>query len=334
MNITKLPSGSYRIRHMVDGKTYSVTVKEKPSKTEAMKLITAKINKPIMSSNMTVEMACKAYIDAKANVLSPTTYKEYVGTAKRLPDSFKSMKIINVTSLDVQKVVNDYAARLSPKTVANYANFIFSVLKAQEIDIKFPKLPQRVKSTPYIPSVEDIQKVFKVIKGSEHEIAIILCCYGLRRSEVCALTLDDLDGNKLTINKAKVKDVNNQWVIKTTKTVDSTRTIIIPDELADRIREKGYIYKYIPGSICRALERAEKQAGVPTFPLHKLRHFFASYLFEKGYNSKQIQEMGGWRTDNVMRVVYLHAMNMDLAKRQMAYHIFDIVSFVFGSDDS
>ena len=318
MTIDKLPSGSYRIRHMVDGKTYSVTVKEKPSKTEAMKLITAKIERPVVHTSMTVEMACKAYIDAKANILSPTTLKEYTGTTRRLPEPFKSMKIMNVTSLDVQKVVNDYAAKLSPKTVANYANFIFSVLKAQDVNIKFPKLPQRIKSTPYIPSVEDIQKVFEQIKGSEHEIAITLCCFGLRRSEVCALTIDDLDGNKLTINKAKVKDVNNKWVIKTTKTTDSTRTVIIPDDLADKIREKGYIYKYIPGSICRALEKAEAKAGVPTFPLHKMRHFFASYLYSKGYNPKQIQEMGGWKTDNVMKNVYLHAMNMDVAKEKAA----------------
>jgi len=321
MNITKLPSGSYRIRHMVDGVSYSLTVKEKPSKTEAMRLITKKIDRPVTSTSMTVEMACNAYIDAKRNVLSPTTLKEYIGTAKRLPERFKVKRVVNVTSLDVQKVVNDYAARLSPKTVKNYANFIVSVLREQDANIKFPKLPQKEEKIPYIPSVEDVQKVFAQLKDSEHEIAITLCCYGLRRSEVCALTIDDLDGNKLTINKAKVKDVNNEWVIKLPKTPKSTRTIIIPDELADRIREKGYIYKYIPGSICRALHRAEKEAGVPTFPLHKLRHFFASYLYEKGYNSKQIQEMGGWRTDNVMKSVYLHAMNMDEAKEKAASDI-------------
>lgn len=325
MNITKLPSGSYRIRHMVDGKSYSVTVKEKPTKTEAMKLITAKINKPIISSNMTVEMACKAYIDAKANILSPTTYKEYTATARRLPDDFKSKRICNITSLDVQKIVNDYAARLSPKTVANYANFIFSVLKAQELDIRFPKLPQREKKMPYIPTEQDIQAVFEILNGSEHEIAVKLCCFGLRRSEVCALTVDDLDGNKLTINKAKVKDINNKWVIKTTKTVDSTRTIIIPDELADKIREKGYIYKYIPSSICRALERAEKQAGIPNFPLHKLRHFFASFLHNKGYTDKQIQEMGGWKSSNILVTIYQHAMEMDKAKEKAANDLSAII---------
>lgn len=321
MTIEKLPSGSYRIKQMSDGKIYSVTVKEKPSKVEAMKLITAKIDKAPTSSQMTVEMACNAYIDAKRNVLSPSTLKEYVGTVKRLPDDFKKKRVMNVTSLDVQKVVNDYAAKLSPKTVKNYASFIVSVLREQEVNIKFPKLPQREEKIPYIPSVEDIQKVFEKLENSEHEIAIKLCCFGLRRSEVCALSIDDLDGNKLTINKAKVKDVNNEWVIKLPKTPKSTRTIIIPDELADKIREKGYIYKYIPGSICRALQRAEKEAGVPTFSLHKLRHFYASYLFEKGYNSEQIREMGGWRTDNVMKTVYLHAMNMDDTKKKAASDI-------------
>lgn len=324
MTIEKLPSGSYRIKQMSNGKIYAVTVKEKPSKLEAMKLITAKIDNAPVSSQMTVEMACNAYIDAKRNVLSPTTLKEYTGTARRLPDDFKKKRVMNVTSLDVQKVVNDYAAKLCPKTVKNYANFIVSVLRAQDLNIKFPKLPQKEEKMPYIPSVEDVQKVFEQLKDSEHLIAITLCCYGLRRSEVCALTLDDLDGNKLTINKAKVKDVNNKWVIKLPKTPKSTRTIIIPDELADKIREKGYIYKYIPGSICRALEKAEKDAGVPIFPLHKLRHFYASYLFEKGYSSKQIQEMGGWKSDNVMKTVYLHAMNMDEAKEKAATDISSI----------
>lgn len=322
MNITKLPSGSYRIRHMVDGQTYSLTVKEKPSKTEAMKLITKMIDHPtVTSTSMTVEMACKAYIDAKANVLSPKTIKEYTRTAEALPDDFKKKRLTNITSLDVQKVINDYAARLSPKTVKNYANFIIPVLKAQDIDVKYPKLPQTVKKSPYIPTESDIQAVFSVLKGTEHEIIITLCCFGLRRSEACALTIDDLDGNTLTINKAMVKNKDNEWVIKTTKTTDSTRSIVIPSYLADMIREKGYIYKYNPENVYKALQRAQKKAGVHGFRLHDLRHFFASFLHSKGYTDKQIQEMGGWSGDGfsrIMKNVYQHAMDLDAAKQRAA----------------
>lgn len=315
----------WRIRQMVDGHTYTVSFDHKPSKVEAMRALSDHVTKAPAASDMTFRMACTAYIEAKANILSPSTIKEYLRTASGLPDPFCDKPVLAITYLDVQKVINDYAARLNPKTVANYAHFISAVLKAQGVELRQPQLPQRIKSTPYIPTVEDVQKVMEVLAGSEHEIIIILCCYGLRRSEACALSLADLDGNKLTINKAMVKDKDNHWVVKTTKTTDSTRTIIIPDALADKIRAKGYIYKYTPENVYKALQRAQDKAGVHRFQLHKLRHFFASFLHQKGYSDKQIQEMGGWRTSHILTTVYQHAMDMDRAKAKAADDIGSIL---------
>ena len=60
-----------------------------------------------------------------------------------------------------------------------------------------------------------------------------------------------------------------------------------------------------------------------------LRHFFASYMHEKGYTDKQIQEMGGWKTPYVLNTVYKHAMNMDDVKEEMAEQI-SIALRVFG----
>jgi hypothetical protein len=37
-----------------------------------------------------------------------------------------------------------------------------------------------------------------------------------------------------------------------------------------------------------------------------------------GYTDKQIQEAGGWKTDNIMKTVYQHAMDMETAKKNMA----------------
>lgn len=326
MNISK-QGNKWRIRQMHRGKSYSISLDHKPSHVEAMRLMSERISQaPAPTRDMTFRMACDAYLDAKANILSPSTLKEYTRTARALPDVFCDKHLADISYLDVQKVVNDYAANLKPKTVANYANFIMAVLKAQGISIKAPQLPQRIKSTPYIPTGDDIKKVLAALAGTEHEIPVMLCCYGLRRSEVCALTLADLDGCKLTINKAMVKDKNKQWVIKTTKTTDSTRTIIIPSDLADQIRAKGYIYKYNPENIYKALQRAQDRAGVPRFQLHKLRHFFASFLHDKGYSDKQIQEMGGWRTDNIMKSVYQHAIDLDTAKEKAAADLSNLLT--------
>lgn len=324
MTIDKLPSGSYRIRHMENGKRYTITVKHRPSQIEAMKLVMEKAGK--RASKLTLKTACDAYIEAKRNILSPTTLKEYTATVRRLPEDFKNTNLAEITSLQLQKEVNDFSKGHSPKTVANYAHFLSAVLKAHDISLKSPQLPQKVKKTPYIPTTKDVSAVLAVVKDTEHEIPISLACYGLRRSEICALTVDDLKGNNLTINKALVKGLDNEWVIKTTKTTESTRTIVIDDALADLIRERGHIYKYHPENLYKALQRAQDKAGVPRFHLHKLRHFFASYLHSKGYTDKQIQEMGGWKTDSVMKEIYQHAMDMDEAKQKAAHDISSLYS--------
>ena len=255
MTIDKLPSGSYRIRQMDNGKLYTITVKNKPTKTEAMALISKRITSTPYNALLTFQEACDAYIDSKYNVLSPTTRKEYIGVVRRLPDSLKEMRLSQINSLTVQKVVNDLSVDRSPKTVGNYAAFITAVLRSQDIVIRAPKLPQKEKKSPYIPTEEDVNAILSALEGTEFEIPIMLCCFGLRRSEVCALTIDDLNGCELSISKAKVKDEHKQWVIKSTKTTESTRVIFIPQDLADRIREQGYIYEGSPHTLQKVLPR-------------------------------------------------------------------------------
>lgn len=327
MTIEKLPSGSYRIKQMADGKVYRVTLDHKPTNAEALRILAKEIERNPKKSpaNMTFREVGEQYIDSKSNILSPSTVRVYLSYLKELPEEFSEKKVNQITSISVQKVVNDYAVGRSPKTVANMSAFIVSVLKSADIEVKRPQLPQKEKKPVHIPSEEDIAKVFALIKADgKYEIPLTLCALGMRRSEVCALTIDDLDGNTITINKALVQDQNKNWVVKTTKTTESTRTIIIPDYLADKIREQGYIFNGFPGMLRQSLIRFEKIAGVEHFSLHKLRHFFASYSHQKGYTDKQIQAAGGWRTDNVLRTVYQHAMDMENAKKGMATDITEL----------
>lgn len=326
----------YRISQMYEGKRYRVTVDHKPTNAEAMILISNVIGKqPTDNASLTLSEACEAYINAKSNVLSPTTIREYRRATRHIPDTLARKHLHQITFLDVQKFINDYSATRSPKTTANMSNFVTSVLKSAGVDIGTVKLPQKKKKTPYIPSTEEVQRILREVEGTKYEIPIKLAIVGgLRRSEICALTLDDLNGNVLTINKAKVQNENKEWVIKATKTTDSTRTIVIPDDLADQIREQGYIYEGHPELIYRALCNAEKKAGIPHFPLHKLRHFYASYLHDLGtYSDKQIQAAGGWKTDSVMKTVYTHAMEMEKAKRKMASDFGAILGQSWGNSD-
>lgn len=323
MYIEKLPSGSYRITQTKNGHRYRITVDHKPEDDEAILLMAKVIQKRPTVNNMRFCDAAEAFIDSKSNILSPKTRKENLALIKRVPDDFSRKYINTITSIDVQKLVNQWSSRLSPKTVENYANFVLAVLKSADIDVKRPQLPQKIKHDTYIPSVDEVKAVENEM-ADKYKVAFFLACMGLRKSEICALTLDDLDGNTLSISKALVQAPDNTYVIKTTKTTDSTRTIIIPDEIAYKIRQQGFIYEGHPDNLYKNIKRAQDRAGVPRFKLHALRHFFASFMHDKGYSDKQIQEMGGWKTDNVMKSVYQHAMNMNEAKAKMSSDISNI----------
>ncbi|MDE5589153.1 MAG: tyrosine-type recombinase/integrase [Acetatifactor sp.] len=117
-----------------------------------------------------------------------------------------------------------------------------------------------------------------------------------------------------------VQDAQKKWVVKTTKTTESTREIIIPAELAEKIRAQGYIYKGHPNSITKHLKRVEDALDIPRFPLHKFRHYFASQMSALGVPDADILKMGGWETDHVMKSVYRHSMleKEEQAKREAA----------------
>lgn len=310
MKIEKLPSGSYRIRKMYKGQMYAVVFDYKPTQKEAIQAISAELSKAqTKAERMTFLEAAERYIQSEENVLSPRTVKEYSETPKRLSEHFINLLISDITQLDIQKEINELSKNKAPKTVRNYHGFISAVLGVFRSDLNISTtLPQKVKNKPYIPSDDDVKRILAYAEGKKYEIPIILACYGMRRSEICALTLSDLEGNIIHITKAKVQNKNKDWVIKSTKTTSSTRDIIIPQDVADKIQAQGYVYNGHPNSITDFLSSAQKHLGIPHFPLHKLRHYFASKMSAMKIPEADIMKMGGWETDYVMKSVYLHAM--------------------------
>lgn len=322
MKIEKRATDSYRVRKMYKGQMYTVTFDHKPTQKEAM-LAMAKELERVQEKHkrMDFKSAATEYIESKRNVLSPSTIMGYATIMRQIPESFMKKNIHDITALDVQSEINRISRKCSPKTVRNHHGFISAVLGTFCPNLKLTTtLPQKVKNEPYIPSDDDIKKILDCAKDTEYEIPIILACYGLRRSEICALTLDDINGDMVSISKAMVPNEKKEWVIKSTKTTSSTREIIIPMEIADKIRERGYIYKGYPNCISNYLKRTEKALGIPQFSIHKLRHYFASKMSAMNVPEADIMRMGGWETDHVMKSVYRHSMieKEEKAKREAA----------------
>lgn len=320
MKIEKLPSGSYRVRKMYKGKTYAITFDYKPTQKEAIQAMAAELDKVSQKGEtLTFKSAYERYIESKRNVLSPSTIMGYDIIIKRISQKFLDMQICDITALDVQEEINLVASSRSPKTVRNTHGLISAVLGIFSPNLKLnTTLPQKIKKEPYIPSDEDVKRILQAAEGTEYEVPILLACYGLRRSEICALTMDDIKGDIISINKAIVLNERNEYVVKSTKTTASTREIIVPTEITEKIRERGYIYKGHPSGITRYLSKEQEELGIPHFSIHKLRHYFASRLSAMNIPDVDIMKMGGWETDQVMKSIYRHSMQDEDNSRQKA----------------
>lgn len=318
MKMTKLSSGKYRIRMMEKGQSYSIVLPYKPTEKEAYKLLRQKIDNPTGKyDTWTFEKAMNNYMDQKCNVLSPSTKRGYSSISKSLPTWFINLMIKDIDQIEVQKLINEMAKERTPKTMRNVHGFVSAVLSTfNPTMVLHTTLPQNVRNEPYIPTEDDVKRLLEYCKDTEYFVPIYLASLGLRRGEICALTLEDLsEDNVLTINKDMVQNENSEYVIKSApKTDSSNRSIILPPQLADRIRKQGYVYKYNPNAIDNYLRRNLPKLGIEIFSLHKLRHFFASFCHSKGYSEQTIQDLGGWATPNIMKSVYRHAMKKDEAR--------------------
>ena len=325
MNIEKRSNGKYRVTEMKNGKRYRITFDYKPSKREAEdaidSLIAEKKEKP--NGELTFQDAAKKYVEMKYHVLSPNTVREYSRTCNRLSEWFIRMKIDDIDQVAINKQINELAARLSPKTVSNYHGFISTILGTFRPNMNiYTTLPQKRKYEPYIPSDDDVKRIMEALKGTEYFVGIFLACMGMRRGEILALTPEDIDENKVLINKAMAIDPDRKKVIKRTKTVDSEREIIIPAQIADMIRDQGYVYRRKPGGMNEKLTEVQKKLGIEHFTLHTLRHYFASKII-KETDMKTVMALCGWKSDYAPRKIYVHSLKeeQDKAKKLAAEKI-------------
>ena len=330
MNIERLPSGSYRVRMTFNKKRHSVVFDHRPTENEVMLKFSKSINTLIECKHITFEIAANEYCKLKKNVISPTTYREYNNTINRLSKEFKVLYVDELTTLNIQHEVNTLSVGRSAKTVKNYYGFIISVIRMYRPEFNpSVKLPTGSKKEPYIPTDDEVKKLFKFAQTScsgRYYIPIVLACYGMRRGEICALRPEDIIDNVALINKTKVYTSDKEWIIKDfPKNETSIRRIPLPAALVELINEQGYVYDGHPNNISDFISDACKALKIKQFSIHKLRHYFCSRLASENIDTETIMSLGGWKTDYVMKTVYRHKIDskVDEASSKLSGILFD-----------
>lgn len=265
----------------------------------------------------TFEDALQAYIDMKRAVLSPSTIRGYIQLQKNYYSLINDVDLYEIDNVMIQRIINLYAPKLSPKTIYNIHGLISAVFKEYRPDFKLnTTLPQKIKPTYYIPSNKEVQYLIHNMQDEDLLNAVLLSAFGtLRRSEICALTSDDIDGNIICVSKARVINEDKELITKTTKTVESTRYIELPDFVIKRFEGKeGYLVPLHPNHITHRFERTLKRLGLKHFKFHALRHYSASIMHAMGIPDIYIQQRGGWSSDKVLKQIYTHTLDNEQKK--------------------
>ena len=329
----KLPSGSWRCQvfsHYEETKQSDGTTKKKrvyksftsddPSPKgkrlveQEAAIFAAEKDTHAKKCNITFEDALARYIETKDPVLSPATTRGYRVISHTLNTEFPwfCKKIIdNISQSDIQKLINQDSASRTPKTVRNHHGIISAVLKMFRPNFALnTTLPQKVQPNLYIPSDADIKRLMAAVKDTELEIPVMLGAFGtMRRGEICALTVNDIDGDLIHVHQAVFEDSQGRLGLKAPKTTSSDRYVDVPDFVINKIRQKGYITKLKPHSITIMFDRALRQNNIPHFRFHDLRHYSASVQHALGIPDAYIMKRGGWSSDSVLKSVYRHALS-------------------------
>lgn len=280
------------------------------------------------SSAMTLAEAMEKYIASKSAILSPSTIRGYDIIRREHLRGLMDVRLGRLTPAMVQEAINREAAPYtdsrgevrtpSPKSVRNIHGLLSAVLTEYRPDLRLnTTLPQKRAAEQAVLEPEQIGVLLAAVADTEMELPVLLAVWlCMRSSEITGLTWDcvDFERRTVTIRQARVRNKDNQWVEKGTKTTGSTRTVNAPDYIMERLaraRESAqgeYVVNIRGNCLYQRLKRILKRSGLPDIRFHDLRHTAASVMVLLNIPDKYAQRRGGWATPDTLRSVYQHTV--------------------------
>jgi integrase len=276
-------------------------------------------------NNATFEAFSKIWERDYLCLSKPSTQCTMRGHVKRLVAAFGDKDIRRIDAGDLQRVIAKMEKDgLEPKTIRNLwatVRLIWDAALAQkyvDATIPKPKLPRNSKKKPRCFSLEDAARIIAHSQDSLRVFYWLAAETGLRAGELCALSLSDVELDRLTV-------VHSVWHgrIGSPKTDNARRTIALSPELAELIWEQVYRQKkaghnllFSTGSgrpwdaglvLKRKLHPLLDSLGISRGAFHAFRHFNASLLSSLRIPLKVIQDRLGHSSVGVLALdVYMH----------------------------
>lgn len=205
--------------------------------------------------------------------------------------------------------------KLSPGTVeqrgAALRFFFVKTLRRPYLPDHIP-FPKRQRRLPTVLSQDEVARLIDAASNLMHRtILMTLYSTGLRRAELCALKVADIDSERMVIHVRQGKGGRDRDVLLSPKLLETLR------EYWRWIKPRTYLF---PGMVNNwradvpinhkvvwvAVKEAAQRAGITKrVSPHTLRHSFATHMLEAGADLRTIQVLLG-HAKLADTTVYLH----------------------------
>ena len=239
--------------------------------------------------------------DLRLHGYADGTQTTYLGYAERFVAHF----MVHPARLNAENVreymlfLEDEGYAASTRAIHQAAiKFLYNVtLEKPEVveDLVRPKVGVRL---PDILSHSEIQRVFDHVRSLRvRTVAMAIYGAGLRVSEACTLSPEDIDSKRMLIHVRQAKGDKGRFVMLSRRLLQALRAYWVlerpegPFLFASAQSRSGHIS---PRTIRQALRRAAEAAGVTKkVTPHVLRHCFATHLLDLGADTRQVQLLLG-----------------------------------------
>ena len=325
--------------------TKNVTSKSKTECERKLRELRDSLSDDIVKSSDDVtfgEWIDKWYRDYVKPFVKPKTQIDYENHIyKHIIPEIGKIKLKELTQADLQKFyarlktngrlihVEKCGSGVSNKLVRGTHVICSTALDkalAEQLITKNPakgcKLPPKKSREMKTLSKEEMYRF--LIQAKEYglyELFVLELSTGVRRGELLALKWNDLNFRTCELNISRqVYTVNGELIVDTPKTKASIRTIVLPEDIVEMLKEykKTVDSEWIfpspkntknprwPSAVRNALSRILERADCNNVRFHDLRHTFATMSLEYGMDVKTLSSVIGHTSVRTTLDIYSH----------------------------
>ena len=243
--------------------------------------------------------------DMHLRKLARKTQNSYIRAVKKLAD-YLGHSPDRATAEDLRRfqlyLTDQGTSRITINATITALRFFFEVTVGDKAVVSKLNTVPVPRKLPVVLSREEVSRLLEATSSLKYKAAFALAYgAGLRISEVVALRISDIDGERKTLHVEQGKGRKDRYAMLSPALLDILRRWWREGHAQGLLLDGGWLFPgqdpvnpLTPRQLNRACHAAAERAGLAKrVSLHTLRHSFATDLLEHGEDIRVIQVLLG-----------------------------------------